>query len=325
MPEIFYSHAVRDALREEMQRDERVFILGEDIVHGGAFGVTKDMASEFGTERIRNTPVAEEVIVGAAIGAALLGSRPVVEIMFMDFCFLAFDQLFNHGAKYRFMYGDPVTVPMVLRTPAGARRGYGPTHSQSLDSIFMSIPGVKVVVPSNGYDAKGLLKTAIRDNNPVVFIENKTLYGRRCEVPSEDYTIPFGQARIVREGSDCTVVATGQMVEDAMKAAQVLSNEGIEIEVIDPRTLNPLDMDTICESVSKTAHLVVAEEGHLTGGVGAEIGMRVVEECFYDLDGPVRRVAAKDIPVPCSEPLEQYVIPGSADIIRAVRESMVEE
>ena len=322
MSEIFYSHAVRDAIREEMHRDPNVFIMGEDIVHGGAFGITKDLAKEFDPERVRNTPVAEEVIVGAGIGAAMLGCRPIVEIMFMDFCFLALDQLFNHGAKYHFMYGDQAKVPLVLRTPAGARRGYGPTHSQTLDSIFISMPGVKVAVPSTAHDAKGLLKTAIRDDNPVVFIENKTLYGRRGEVPDEEYLIPFGQARIAREGDDVTVVATGQMVEDAEKAAAVLSKEGIEIEIIDPRTLNPLDMATIAESVEKTAHLVVAEEGHLTGGVGAEIGARVFEECFFFLDGPIRRVAARDIPVPCSETLERYVIPGPANILKAVRETL---
>ena len=322
MSEIFYSHAVRDAIREEMHRDPNVFIMGEDIVHGGAFGITKDLVKEFDPERVRNTPVAEEVIVGAGIGAAMLGCRPIVEIMFMDFCFLALDQLFNHGAKYHFMYGDQAKVPLVLRTPAGARRGYGPTHSQTLDSIFISMPGVKVAVPSTAHDAKGLLKTAIRDDNPVVFIENKTLYGRRGEVPDEEYLIPFGQARIAREGDDVTVVATGQMVEDAEKAAAVLSKEGIEIEIIDPRTLNPLDMATIAESVEKTAHLVVAEEGHLTGGVGAEIGARVFEECFFFLDGPIRRVAARDIPVPCSETLERYVIPGPANILKAVRETL---
>lgn len=322
MSEIFYSHAVRDAIREEMHRDPNVFIMGEDIVHGGAFGITKDLAKEFDPERVRNTPVAEEVIVGAGIGAAMLGCRPIVEIMFMDFCFLALDQLFNHGAKYHFMYGDQAKVPLVLRTPAGARRGYGPTHSQTLDSIFISMPGVKVAVPSTAHDAKGLLRTAIRDDNPVVFIENKTLYGRRGEVPDEEYLIPFGQARIAREGDDVTVVATGQMVEDAEKAAAVLSKEGIEIEIIDPRTLNPLDMATIAESVEKTAHLVVAEEGHLTGGVGAEIGARVFEECFFFLDGPIRRVAARDIPVPCSETLERYVIPGPANILKAVRETL---
>lgn len=322
MAETFYSHAVRDALREEMQRDPSVFLMGEDLVQGGAFGVTRDLAKEFGRERVRNTPVAEEVIVGAGIGAALMGCRPVVEIMFMDFCFLALDQLFNHAAKYHFMYGDQAKVPLVVRTPAGARRGYGPTHSQTLDSILMSIPGVKVAVPSSARDAKGLLKTAIRDDNPVVFIENKTLYGRRGEVPDGEYLIPFGQANVVREGSDVTVVATGQMVEDAVKAAEMLAKEGTEIEIIDPRTLCPLDMDTIFQSVEKTAHLVVAEEGHRTGGVGAEIGVRVSEQSFFYLDGPIRRVAAKDVPVPCSEPLERYVIPGAPDIVRAVRETL---
>jgi pyruvate dehydrogenase E1 component beta subunit len=322
MSETFYSHAIRDAIREEMRRDPSVFLMGEDIVQGGAFGVTRDLVKEFGLERVRNTPVAEEVIVGAGIGAALMGCRPIVEIMFMDFFFLAFDQLFNHAAKYHFMYGEQAKVPLVVRTPAGARRGYGPTHSQTLDSFLISIPGVKVAVPSSPYDAKGLLKTAIRDDNPVVFIENKTLYGRRGEVPDGEYLIPFGQANVVREGNDVTVVATGQMVEDAQKAADALSREGIAIEIIDPRTLCPLDMDTILASVQKTAHLVVAEEGHLTGGIGAEIAARVFEKSFFYLDGPIRRVAAKDVPIPCSEPLERYVIPGPANIVQAVKETL---
>ncbi|MBI2192120.1 MAG: alpha-ketoacid dehydrogenase subunit beta [Planctomycetes bacterium] len=322
MPELFYSHAVRDALREEMARDPRVFLMGEDISYGSAFGVTKGLVEEFGTERVRNTPVSEEVIVGAGIGAALLGCRPVVEIMFMDFILLALDQLLNHGAKYHFMYGDQARVPLVVRTPAGARRGYGPTHSQSLDSILLTLPGVKVAVPATPADAKGLLKTAIRDDNPVVFIENKTLYGRRGDVPEGEHLVPFGRARIAREGSNATVVATGQMVEDALAAAQALAGDGIEIEVVDPRTLRPLDMPAILESVQKTAHLVIAEEGHRTGGVGAEIAARVSEEAFYYLDGPIRRVAARDIPIPCSEPLERYVIPGAADIIKAVKETL---
>lgn len=326
MPEVFYSQAIRDALRDELERDPDVFLMGEDIAgFGGAFGVTKGLVDEFGRERVRNTPVSEEVIIGAGIGAALLGTRPVLEVMFMDFFMLAFDQLFNHGAKYHFMYGDQAKVSMVVRTPAGARRGYGPTHSQTLDTFLMSMPGIRVAVPSNAYDAKGLMKTAIRDDNIVVFIENKTLYGRRGEVPEEEYQIPFGEARVVRAGEHCTVVATGQMVEDAEKAAEVLSQQGIEIEIIDPRTLNPLDTETILESIDKTAHLVVAEEGHRTGGVGAEIATRIFEEGFYSLDGPVRRVAAKDIPIPCTEPLERYVIPDANDIVRAVQETLVEE
>lgn len=322
MAEIYYSHAIRDALKEEMARDPNVILMGEDITYGSAFGVTKGLAEEFGPDRVRNTPVSEEVIIGAGIGAALLGCRPVLEIMFMDFILLALDQLFNHGAKYHFMYGEQARVPLVVRTPAGARRGYGPTHSQTLDPLLLHMPGLKIAVPSTPRDAKGLLKTAIRDDNPVVFIENKSLYGRKGDVPEGEHVVPFGKACVAREGTDATVVAIGPMVEDALAAAQLLAQEGIEIEIIDPRTLRPLDTPAILESVKKTAHLVVAEESHRTGGIGAEISARVFEEAFYYLDGPVRRVAARDIPIPCSEPLERYVVPGPADIVRAVKETL---
>jgi len=317
--ELYFSEAIREAIAEEMRRDERVFLMGEDIaVYGGAFRVTKGLLDEFGPDRVRNTPISEASFVGMAAGAALLGSRPIVEIMFSDFVTLALDQILNHAAKYRYMYGTQVAVPMVLRLPTGGRRGYGPTHSQSLESLFLSMPGIKIACPSTPADAKGLLKTAVRDDNPVAFFENKTLYGRRGPVPSEDYTTLFGEARVVREGSDVTVVTFSRMVWEALEAADALSQDGIEIEVIDLRTLNPLDMDTVKASVEKTTRVIVAEEGPKTGGVGAELAARIVEEVYYYLDGPVKRVAALDTPVPASPVLEKATLPDWRDIVEAV-------
>jgi len=317
-----YSEAIRDALAEEMRRDERVFLMGEDIaLYGGAFRVTRGLLDEFGPARVRNTPISEGGIVGAGIGAALVGCRPVVEIMFMDFITLAVDQLVNHAAKYRFMYSEQARVPLVVRTPAGGHRGYGPTHSQCLERLFFCMPGIKIAAPATPADAKGLLKAAIRDDNPVLFVENKTLYAVRGDVPSgEEALVPLGKAAIARRGEHVTVVTYSEMVVQALKAADALEAEGIRVEVIDLRTLVPMDMETVLESVERTGRAVVAEEGHLTGGIGAEVACRIVEKLFYQLEAPVRRVAGMDVPVPVSQPLERAALPSATHIAQAVRE-----
>ncbi len=318
MREIYYSHAIREALEEEMRRDERVVLIGEDIAeYGGAFKVTANIVDEFGPERVRNTPISEGGFVGVAVGAALTGLRPVVEIMFMDFITLAMDQLINHAAKFHYMYNGQVSVPLVVRTPAGAGRAYGPTHSQSLERHFVATPGLIVLAPATAEDAKGLLKSAIRCDDPVVFIESKILYGRRGPVPDGDYTTPIGKARLAREGGDVTIVAYSRMVEESLRAAEALAQHDISAEVIDLRSLAPLDMDAVAESVSKTGRVVVVEEGNLTGGVAAEIVARIVEECFYDLEAAPRRVAAADVPIPASPTLERAVVPSAEDIARA--------
>ena len=323
MPEIFYTQAIRDALRDELTRDERVILLGEDIAgYGGAFRVTRGLLEEFGPERIRNTPICENSIVGAAVGAAMMGMRPVVEIMFMDFITLAVDQVLNHAAKFRFMFGEQVRLPLVIRTPGGGRRGYGPTHSQSLESLFISMPGIKIAAPSTPYDAKGMLKAAIRDDNPVLFVESKSLYGTRGEVPDADYTVPLGKAKLVREGTDVTLVSWSFMLHECLRAADELAAEGIAAEVIDLRCLNPMDMDTLCESVRKTGRVVLAEEGPCTGGVCAEIGFRLFERLHYYLDAPIKRVAALDVPVPAAPVLESHVLPDRRKVAAAVRELM---
>ena len=323
MPEIFYTQAIRDALRDELTRDERVILLGEDIAgYGGAFRVTRGLLEEFGPERIRNTPICENSIVGAAVGAAMMGLRPVVEIMFMDFITLAVDQVLNHAAKFRFIFGEQVRLPLVIRTPGGGRRGYGPTHSQSLESLFISMPGIKIAAPSTPYDAKGMLKAAIRDDNPVLFVESKSLYGTRGEVPDDDYTVPLGKAKLVREGTDVTLVSWSFMLHECLRAADELAAEGIAAEVVDLRCLNPMDMDTLCESVRKTGRVVLAEEGPCTGGVCAEIGFRLFERLHYYLDAPIKRVAALDVPVPAAPALESHVLPDRRKVAAAVRELM---
>ena len=331
MPEpLRYSEAIREAMAEEMRRDGRVFLMGEDnALYGGAFRVTRGLLDEFGPERVRNTPISESGIVGAGIGAALVGMRPIVEMMFMDFITLAVDQILNHATKYRFMYGEQAWVPLVVRTPAGGNRGYGPTHSQCLERLFFSMPGIKIAAPSTPADAKGLLKAAIRDDNPVLFVESKILYPTLGERPEEqafagrdDDVIPLGKARVAREGEHISVIAYSEMVVQALRAAEALEGEGISLEVIDLRTLAPLDMAAVLESVGKTGRAIVAEEGHLTGGPGAEIACRIVENCFYELDAPVRRVAAMDVPVPVSPVLERRVLPSAFDIASAARQLM---
>jgi len=321
MPEITYLEAVRQALWQEMERDERVFLIGEDIGrYGGAFGVTHGMLDKFGPERIRETPISENSIIAAAVGASLLGMRPVAEIMFMDFIFLALDQLGNQAAKMRFMFGGRTSVPIVVRMPGGSGTGAAAQHSQSLESILMHIPGLKVVNPSTPYDAKGLLLTAIRDPNPVAFVEHKQLYKTKGEVPEGDYTIPFGVADIKRPGKDLTLVANSIMVLRSLAVAERLSQEGIDVEVIDPRTLVPLDSETIINSVCKTGKLLIVHEACQTGGWAGELTAVIAGSRAFDyLDAPVRRLAGADVPIPYNRELERAAVPQEADIEREIR------
>ncbi|NQT46881.1 MAG: alpha-ketoacid dehydrogenase subunit beta [Candidatus Omnitrophica bacterium] len=324
MREISYSEAIREALKEEMLKDESVFLLGEDIgFYGGAFGVTRGLIDEFGPERVKNTPISENSFVGVAVGAAMVGMRPIVEIMFMDFITLAMDQIVNHAAKLHYLYDGQVRIPLVVRTPAGAGRGYGASHSQSLEAWFMHVPGLKIVSPSTPYDAKGLLKTAIRDNNPVIFIENKLLYAAKGDVPKKEYTIPLGKADIKKRGKDLTIIAYSRMVHLALEAAEELKGGGVEAEVIDLRSLVPIDMDTVINSVKKTGRVIVVEEDNLTGGVGAEISSLVNEHVFKKLKAPVRRVASADVPIPCAPALEQAILPSKDKLIKIAKEIMM--
>jgi pyruvate/2-oxoglutarate/acetoin dehydrogenase E1 component len=322
MRKITCREALREALREEMHRDKAVFLLGEDIGRywGGAFKVTEGLAEEFGDARVRDTPISESAIIGTAVGAAITGMRPVAEIMFGDLTALAMDQIANQAAKIRYMFGGQINVPLVMRTPFGAGVNIASHHSQSLEAWFMHVPGLHVAVPSTPYDAKGLLKTAIRSDNPVVFCEHKLLYPIEGEVPEEEYTIPFGVADVKREGSDVTVVATLYMAHKALNAARELEAEGISIEVVDPRTLTPLDKQTIIGSVKKTGRIVIVSEDCKIAGVSAEIAAIVAEEALDYLDAPIKRVAEPDTPIPFSPPLEQFVIPDERAIIKAVKE-----
>ena len=322
MRKIAYREALREALREEMHRDSSVFLLGEDIGRywGGAFKVTDGLAEEFGDERVRDTPISESAIIGTAVGAAITGMRPVAEIMFGDLTALAMDQIANQAAKIRYMFGGQAKCPLVIRTPFGAGVNIASHHSQSLEAWFMHVPGLYVAVPSTPYDAKGLLKTAIRGSNPVFFCEHKLLYPIEGEVPEEEYTIPFGKADVKREGADVTVVATMYMVQKALNAAKELEKEGLSVEVVDPRTLTPLDRRAIISSVKKTGRIVVVSEDCKTAGVSAEIAAVVAEEALDYLDAPVKRVAEPDTPIPFSPPLEQYVIPTEKTIVKAVKE-----
>jgi pyruvate/2-oxoglutarate/acetoin dehydrogenase E1 component len=321
MKEVTIRDALREALREEMKKDQSVFLLGEDIGRywGGAFGVTKGLAEEFGDERVRDTPISENAIIGVAVGAAITGLRPVAEIMFGDLTALAVDQICNQAAKIRYMFGGQVSVPCVIRTPFGAGVNIASHHSQSLEAWFMHTPGLCVAVPSTPYDAKGLLKTAIRGNDPVFFVEHKLLYPIKGMIPDEDYTIPFGIADVKREGKDVTIVATLFMVHKALAAAEQLRKEGISAEVLDPCTLVPLDRASIVKSVRKTGRLVIVTEDCRTAGVSAEIAAIVAEDALDYLDAPIKRVAEPDAPVPFSPPMEQFVIPNEKSIIEAVR------
>jgi len=322
--EITFLEAVREAMSQEMRQNQDVFILGEDIgVYGGAFGVTRGMIEEFGPERVRNTPISESAIAGAAIGSALTGMRPILELQFSDFITISMDQMVNQAAKLRYMYGGKGKVPMVLRTPAGSGTGAAAQHSQSLEAWMTHIPGLKVVQPSTAYDVKGLLKAAIDDDNPVIFYEHKLLYKTKGEVPEEQYSIPLGKADVKREGTDVTIVATAIMVHKALEAAVELEKEGISVEVVDPRTLVPLDTETIIESVKKTSRLVVVHEAVKRGGYGGEIASAIAESDAFDyLDAPIKRVGGKAVPIPYSPKLEKAAVPQVPDIIEAVKETL---
>lgn len=321
MRTLTFAQAINEALAQEMRRDPTIYIGGEDVgVYGGVFGVTAGLYKEFGEERVRDTPITESAIIGSAVGAAAAGLRPVVELMFVDFIGVALDQLYNQAAKMRYMFGGKAKIPLVLRTTCGAGMSAAAQHSQCLEAWFMHVPGLKVVTPSTPYDAKGLLIASIRDDNPVVFIEHKMLYGIEGEVPEEPYTIPLGQADVKRKGNDVTVIATMAMVHKALAAADRLAEEGISVEVVDPRTLTPLDVDTLVESVKKTHRCVVVHEAVKHAGPGAEIVASLVEAAFDYLDAPIKRVAAPFTPVPFSPVLEQAFIPSEDKIIEAVKE-----
>ena len=322
MRELSYLEAIREALQQEMRREPRVFVIGEDVgVYGGAFGVTRGLVEEFGEQRIIDTPISELGIAGAITGAALTGMRPVGEIMFMDFTTLAIEQLVNQAAKIRFMFGGTATVPFVLRCPAGSGTGAAAQHSQSLENWFVHVPGLKVVMPSTPYDAKGLLLASIRDDNPVIFVEQKLLYKTRGPVPEEDYTVPLGKADIKRAGRDLTIVATGVMVARALEAAEQLAREGIEVEVVDPRTLKPLDAEPIIQSVSKTGRVLIVHEAARTGGYGGELAAIIAEsEAFDYLDAPIVRLAGRDMPIPYNRTLEYHTVPQVENIVEAARQ-----
>jgi acetoin:2,6-dichlorophenolindophenol oxidoreductase subunit beta len=313
------SEAINLALREALERPEPMMLIGQDIgPYGGTFGVTRGLYEDYGEETIRDAPLCESGTVGYAIGLAITGVRAVCEIEFFDFVGVAMDQIFNQAAKLHYFTGGKLSVPLVIRTPIVSRMGMGPQHSQSLEAWFMHIPGIKIAVPSNAADAYGLMRTALLDSNPVLFVENVRLYGRRGEVDTGEEPIPFGQARIVREGSDATVVALSNMVDEALAAADTLAGRGISVEVIDPRTLAPLDMETILRSLRKTMRLAVAHDAHRTLGFGAEIAARCMEEAFDYLDAPVERVACRDVPIPCTPSGIEAVYPAADDVVAAV-------
>jgi pyruvate/2-oxoglutarate/acetoin dehydrogenase E1 component len=318
MREITYIQALREALEEEMLRDEHVFLLGEDIgCYGSVFGATKGLLEKFGPMRVRQTPISECAIVGAACGAALLGLKPVAEIMYMDFITIGMDQLVNQAAKLSYVSNGQLKCPLVIRTPAGGGKGKGPHHSQCLEAWFLHVPGLKVVIPATPYDVKGLLKSSIRDQSPVLFIENSTLYWTKGDVPKEDYTVPIGVAAVRRQGKDVTILASSAMVLRSLEAAEALEKSGISAEVIDLRSLVPLDIDTVVESVKKTNKLLIVHEANKTGGIGAEIASQVTERAFDHLAVPVERLAGVGVPMPYAQSLEEEVIPSTAKIIAA--------
>jgi len=321
MTEISYAEAIKKCLREEIGRTDKVFIMGEDIgLYGGAFGVTAGLFSEFGPEKIMDTPISEPAITGVAIGAALLGFRPVVEMMFSDFTMLALEQIANQAGKIRYMFGGKVNVPIVIRTPGGGGIGMAAQHSQSIEAIFLHMPGIKVVMPSTPYDAKGLLASSIQDDNPVMFFEHKLLYQTIQEVPDSYYEIPLGTGDVKREGKDLTLVATSFMVHKSLKVAEKLEKEGISIEVIDPRTIKPLDIDLIIHSIKKTNRVVLVEEAYYTGGFTCFLASEIVRYGFDMLDAPIKRVTGLDCPLPYEHRLENAVIPNEEKIEKAIRE-----
>ena len=315
-----YLQAIGDALKEEMRRDDKILIFGEDVAEfGNIFGVTRGMLEEFGPQRVRNTSISETAIIGTALGAAVTGLRPVAELMYADFTMVAFSELFHCVPKWRFMNGGEYKMPLVVRCAMGSSFGAGSEHSNCVESLFMHSPGMTIICPTTPYDAKGLLKSAIRSDNPILFCEHKQLYQTKGEVPEEDYTIPIGVADVKKEGKDVTVIAVGLMVRRALEAAELLEKEGISVEVIDPRTLVPFDEETVFNSIRKTHHVVIAEESNKTAGIGAELAAMLQEEMYDELDGPISRVAALDIPMPYNITLEKHVIPDAADIAKAVR------
>jgi pyruvate/2-oxoglutarate/acetoin dehydrogenase E1 component len=322
MRSITMSQAINEALREELRNQPEMVLLGQDIgLYGGTFGVYRGLFEEFGAERVRDGPLCESATVGFAIGLAIMGMRSVVELEFMDFSMLALDQIVNQAAKMHYFYGGQITVPMVVRMPIVSRIGMGPQHSQSLEAWFMHVPGLRVVIPSNAYDAKGLMTTALEEPNPVVFIENVKLYNTKAEVPEERYSIPFGKARILTEGRDVTLVAISGTVPEALGAAEDLFREGISVEVVDPRTLAPLDTEGLAASLRKTRRMVITHDAHQTCGVAAEISQRMMETAFDYLDAPISRVTGLDVPVP-SGPLHLAVVPDRLRIAAAVRATL---
>jgi pyruvate dehydrogenase E1 component beta subunit len=320
LPEVTFVESLRRTLREEMERDPSLTLIGEDIGrYGGIFGVTKGLLEEFGPNRVRSTPISESAIIGSALGAAMTGIRTVAEIMYVDFTTCAMDQIVNQVAKMRYMSGGKVKVPLVIRTQEGGGRGNAAQHSQSLEALFLHIPGIKIVMPSTPSDARGLLRTAIRDDNPVMFIEHKLLYATKGFIPDGEYSIPFGQADLKREGKDVTIISISHMVLKALRAANQLAQKGIDAEVIDLRTLVPLDLKTVLQSVCKTNRVVIVHEECRRGGFGAELSSLIQEEAFDYLDAPVERVGALNVPIPYSESLEKAVIPDEEDIVTAVK------
>lgn len=321
MKEITYRDAIREAIQEEMERDETVFIMGEDVgVYGNIFGITKGFIEKFGKDRVRDTPLSETAILGCAVGAAMTGLRPIAEIMYVDFTGVCFDQIINQAAKMRFMSGGKIKVPLVIRTNGmGAGFQAAAQHSQCLEALFMHIPGIKVVLPSTPYDAKGLLKTSIRDDDPVIYLEHKLLYFTKGLIPEEEYTIPLGIADIKRIGDDITVIATQAMIHKVLKVAETFAKKGIEIEVIDPRTLYPLDVRTILDSVKKTGKVLIVTEECKFGGSGAEIAAIIAEKAFNHLKAPIGRIGAPNIPVPFSPPLEEFYIPSERKIEETIQ------
>ncbi len=318
---MFYSQAVNIALEEELTRDPDVFLLGEDIgIYGGAFGVTKGLYEKFGPQRIRETPISENSFTGVAVGAAMLGLRPVVEIMFMDFLALALDQLLNSAGKIHYMYNGQLKVPMVLRTPGGAKGGYGPSHSQMLSSMLLGIPGLKIVAPSTPRQVKGILKSAIRDDNPVVVIENKRLYPQQGEVPEGEYLLPLDKAEVLSPGTDMSILTYSAMTPLCLAVKEAVRELGWDPEIVDLVSLQPLDRESIFKSVRKTGRVLIVEEACLTGGIGAEVSALIAEHCLDALEAPVMRLGAADVPIPSSLALEKYVLPQIEDIVKAVQQ-----
>jgi len=321
MARITMREAISQALWEEMEKDPDVFILGEEVgVWGGTYAVTKGFYDHFGGERVRDTPIAEAAIIGAAIGSAMTGLRPVAELMTINFAFSAMDHIVNEAAKFHYMFGGQFVLPLVIRTVGGGGRQLGATHSQTPDAVFAHFPGLKVIAPGTPEDAKGLLKAAIRSNDPILFIEHATLYQVRGEVPEGDYTIPIGKSKIQRPGNDVTIITYSKMLEVSTKAADILAKDGIEAEIVDLRTLRPLDMDPVFESFKKTNRAVIVEEGWKSYGVGSEIASRIYEEAFDYIDAPIKRVAQKEVPLPYNRALEQLALPQVEDVVNAVKE-----